>query len=606
VRSSGGCNLPDDLLAFDAARLFVERSAAPLALTPNVCASIADMCARLDGIPLAIELAASRLNALSPQQIAQRLDDRFSLLTAGRRGEVPRHQTLRAVIDWSHQLLTDRERKLFRRISAFAGGFTLEAAEEVCSEPGDGPSAVVDGITSLVDKSLLVVDQDRGWVRYRLLETIREYALEKLDKAGEAPATRARHAAWALHFAEVARTGMDGPDQRAWLDRLDQERDNKRAALEWFAEVEEGESLLRLVVALGAFWWIRGPVHEGRHWIDLALETTDTRSATRVRALLEGGRLALAYGDFGKAWSLANDALHLATELGNEGLASVAATGMGLTATARGNVEEARQLWAKALELARRTGDPSALAFVLRNRAWGYVEAGDFSAARADLEELLGVATVSAPPQQYLMVILVRGVLASDEGRHEDACRLLEEGSRLARELRNQWMLANVCWHLGRAATRLGDHALAHRALDEGLLVARERGDDWVAALNLMASAELAIAEEHLDLAESRADDALRLIIRAGDQLHIPGHLDTLAVVAAAKRQYQRAARLLGAAEIMRERMHHPIPPADKPRYEQVLHDVQAGLDRSTFEAAWAEGRALSFDVVREALETRR
>ncbi|MGH2405099.1 MAG: ATP-binding protein, partial [bacterium] len=308
------------LVQFGAVRLFVERAtfAAPaFRLTPQKALTVAQICARLDGIPLAIELAAVRVKAMGVEQIASRLDDRFHLLTGGSRTALPRQQTLRGAIDWSYDLLPKPEAVLLGRLAVFAGGFRLEAVEAVCA--GDGVSAddVIELLTHLVEKSLVITEEQDGEEWYRLLETIRQYGLGKLRDAGEEPVLRRRHRDWYLELAERGEIGMQGADQRAWLDRVEREHDNFRAALEWSkSEGGSAEERLRLAGALWFFWFLRGYLSEGREWLEGALSAGSGASASaRVRALNGAGLLAWRQGDDARAAALGEEGLALCREV---------------------------------------------------------------------------------------------------------------------------------------------------------------------------------------------------------------------------------------------------------------------------------------------------
>lgn len=303
----------EDMVQCEAVRLFVDRAVATapeFAITPKNASAIARICQRLDGIPLAIELAAARVKVLAVDQIAARLDDRFRLLTGGSRIAVPRQQTLRATMDWSYGLLLEKERAVFRQLSVFAGGWALEAAEAVCVGKRIKKHAVLDLLAELVEKSLVEMETQDGEARYRFLETIRQYSWEKLVESKEAAAVRTRHRDWYLALAERAESELHGPQQGVWLERLESEHDNLRAALRW-SKTEEGgaEAWLRLAGALHWFWNIRGHASEGRDWLEGALSTKrDTSASVRARALCGAGILAWRQGDINRASMLLQEA----------------------------------------------------------------------------------------------------------------------------------------------------------------------------------------------------------------------------------------------------------------------------------------------------------
>src|SRR5829696_2809070 len=295
----------ESLPRYESARLFLERTAAvkpTFVLTEQNAGAVAQICYRLDGIPLAIELAAARTKVLSVEQVADRLDDTFKLLSAGGRTAVPRQRTLHATMDWSHELLPEEERTLFRRLSVFAGGFTLEAVESVCAGEDLTRDEVLELLSHLVDKSLVMVREESGEARYRLLETVRQYGWEKLSESGEEEQVRERHAGHYLTLAEEAEPELKGEGQVAWLKRFEREHDNLRAAMRWLLDRGESEKAVRLGWALWLFWWIRGHFAEGRRSMERALTTGGSAAmppSARAKALFVAGTMACGQGDNG-------------------------------------------------------------------------------------------------------------------------------------------------------------------------------------------------------------------------------------------------------------------------------------------------------------------
>jgi len=292
---------PEGLRANDAVRLFVERASAAspeFGLTDRNAMVVAKVCNRLDGIPLAIELAAARVRTMSVERIVERLDDRFRLLATGGSTALPRHRTLRGAMDWSYDLLSEAERAMLRRLSVFAGGFTLDAAEGVCAGDSVQRDDVLPLLTQLVDKSLVVLYEHDGTERYRLLETVRQYTADKLAESGESADTRRRHRDWYLALALQADAELRGPTQRVWIARLEAERDNVRAALAWSLSEDGGEAGLRLAGAMAWFWVMQANVNEGREWLEKALSSVREPSpAARAKALNGAGIMAWRQGD---------------------------------------------------------------------------------------------------------------------------------------------------------------------------------------------------------------------------------------------------------------------------------------------------------------------
>jgi predicted ATPase/class 3 adenylate cyclase len=363
----------DSNMQFEAVHLFVERATAVQSSfkhTDQYMPAIVEICQRLDGIPLALELAAARVRALSVEQIAARVNDRFRLLTAGDRTAQPRQQTLRAMIDWSYDLLTDMERILFRRLAVFVGGWTLEAAESVTPWGDVDESLVLDLLADLVDKSLVVIDAEGG--RYGLLETVRQYADERLAQAGEADIARSRHLAYYVSFAEIARPQVDGPEQATWLTRIDLERENLLAAHAWCDQEPDGAALgLRLVHAVHHYWFIRGLLGLG-HRVTLAALArpgTKVRTLQRSQGLFEAGQLCCFMGDYEGAKALLEESLEIARELDDRFRIAKALQPLAMTASGLGDLAAARRYVEEAVELARALGDKHELGIAINGLA---------------------------------------------------------------------------------------------------------------------------------------------------------------------------------------------------------------------------------------------
>ena len=357
----------DRLAQFEAVRLFVERTAAVrpgFQVTAENARAIAQICRRLDGIPLAIELASARVRALSVEQIAARLDDRFRLLTGGSRAALPKHRTLRAAMDWSYDLLGERERALLARLTVFAGGWTLEAAETICAGDGIEAQEIVDLLTSLVDKSLVLANTEDGAARYGMLETVRQYAGEHLDEAGTAAAIRRRHRDWYLTLAERGSAGLDGPQQKAWLDRMDAEYDNFRSALEWSrrvsAEIGPG---LRLAVHLQRFWEMRAYYAEARARLESMIAGGGgVTPRLRARALNVAGVLAYRQGDYPRTAALCGSALSLAEQHDDAYAAAQALHFLAHVRQSNGEYDQATAMMERSVELYEQVKYPRGVA----------------------------------------------------------------------------------------------------------------------------------------------------------------------------------------------------------------------------------------------------
>ncbi|MBW3634744.1 MAG: tetratricopeptide repeat protein, partial [Chloroflexi bacterium] len=378
------------LLEYPAIRLFVERAQAvkpDFALTETTAPDVAAICQRLDGLPLAIELAAARARVLAPAQLLARLDKRLKVLTGGHRDLPSRQQTLRAAIEWSHDLLDPDEQALFARLAVFSGGCTFEAAEAVCDGSGDLPFDVLDGLDSLTQKSLLrPEDGADGAPRFTMLETIREFGLERLDATGDADNLHRAHVDYYVTLAEEAEPQLTSPDQVAWLNRLGAEHDNFRSALGWLEQEDEDATRLRFVAALWRFWWMRGHLTEGRRWLERSLaEADDQLPAVLAHALGGAGILAESQGDYEQATDLHVKALHLLRLVGDQIGIAFSLTNLGIVADALGDYDRANDVHTQALAIWREAGDELGMASSLNELGTLAINRGDYEAA----EELL-------------------------------------------------------------------------------------------------------------------------------------------------------------------------------------------------------------------------
>jgi predicted ATPase/DNA-binding CsgD family transcriptional regulator len=505
----------EDVTRYEAAKLFEERAKAvepKFALTEGNATAVAQICYRLDGIPLAIELAAARVKVLSVGQIAARLDDRFALLTDGGRTALARQRTLEAAMDWSHELLVPGERTLFGRLSVFAGGFTLEAVEAVCSglpsdeEPEQG--GVLDGLSRLVDKSLVVVVEQDGDARYRLLETIRQYAWEKLERSGEeTEEVRRRHAGFVLALAEEAGPELKGPRQGEWLERLETEHDNLRAAMRWMlgeGAAEGGvEAAARLAWALWLFWFHRGHQDEGRRWIEGVMAWSDTLPADlRAKVLYADGAMSWGLRESSDTIRLLEESRALFRQAGDRHGEALALAATGPPTLQQGDVEQATGILEEAIELLRAAGDRWETGFMLAHLGMIYLDRDEQVLATRHLEESLALSREVGHKFSGSVALTNLARAAEALGDHERAAGSYAEGLTLAVELRDKANAAYCLEGLARVTGARGDHERAVRlfAAAEALLEA--------AGGPLYAHAQdRAIRERAVDVLRSRLDE---------------------------------------------------------------------------------------------------
>jgi non-specific serine/threonine protein kinase len=460
---------PQELEAYESVRLFVERARQrdpSFVLSASNAEAISRVCLRLEGIPLSIELAAGRMRVFSVEQLSLRLDDYLRLLTRGGRTAEPRHRSMRATLEWSHDLLSQTERVLFRRLSVFAGGWTLEAAEEVFSE-GIEQGDVVELLSELIDKSLVVTDagaEQEGASRYRMLEPIRQYGQERLEESREADATRDRHAASFLALAERAGPELRGPRQVMWLKRLDTERDNVRAAMAWLLEKGESETVARIGWALWLFWWMHGHFSEARTWMEEALAKGSAMPASfRAKALYVAGTMAQGEADWRSAEPLLDESMTLFRELEDKLGSAQALIGAGLVAVGQGHPERGNPLLQEGTDLFLDMGERWYASVTLSFLAVGRFGQGDLTRAKQLAEQALALAREIGDPHTTSIACHAGVAVAQAERDHERARRLLQEGLVLAAEAGNETNVAYSLEGLAAAAALGGNLARATR-----------------------------------------------------------------------------------------------------------------------------------------------
>ena len=423
---------PESVSRYEGVRLFVERAKLvrpDFDVTTENASAIASISARLDGMPLAIELAAPRLRSMSVEELSQRLDQRFALLTDGSRTALPRHRTLRSTIDWSYELLTEREQAMLRRVAVFAGGWTLASAEQVCAGDGIDASHVCEQLTPLVDKSLALTDERAGATRYRMLETVRQYALDRLRESGEETRWRGSHLAYFAALAEEFYEAVQGPKQLSWLARIEAEHDNLRAALAWSVESSPVEGL-RLVRAMTVLWRIRGHLSEGREWLSRLLDAVpiDRRTLRHGHGLYAAAMLAILQGDYAAAQRHLQESLALFREVDDPIGVSRALGGLAYLSIEQGHYPQAEALARESVDCARAKGNRSGLYSSFGYLAIALHRQGEWAAARELYEQALEVARELGTPWEIGAALRKFGLAECDEGIHDPALKHLGEG----------------------------------------------------------------------------------------------------------------------------------------------------------------------------------
>ena len=558
----------EQLTQYAAVALFIQRARAvkpTFEVTSALAPTIAAICARLDGLPLAIELAAARIKLLSPQTLLARLGASMAVLTHGFADLPERQQTMRRAIEWSYDLLTPDEQMLFRRLTVFVGGWTLEAAAAVCYQRDVPANKVLDEVAALVDHSLVVQgDGADGEPRFRLLELIREYGWEQLGAQHEERAVRSRHAHYYCELAEMAVPEMHSRGQVVWLARLEEEHPNLRAALGWARTSRNVKCGLRLGSAIWWFWQLHGHAYEGQRWLEhfLSLQPTVESvgdKARRANALKGAGNLAWSMGEYEKALPLLEESLDLYRALEQtQGVAHILNT-QGLIADARGEYARAEALFEESLALWRELHDSPRIGAVLNN-----------------------LATVAYNQAQYATAVTLN-----------------EEGLALHREADDQWSIALTLNNLGEAARAQGNLSHAARLLEQSLALYREVGDKGEAAYTLRNLGDVAREQGDLERAGQLTHESLLVGCEVGDKFVVVGALDSAAEIAYAMRRSAVAAQLFALATVLREKHQLPRSSASDAQYMARIDDVSTTLGAKAFAKEWARGQSSS---LREAM----
>jgi predicted ATPase/DNA-binding XRE family transcriptional regulator len=484
----------EEVLKAPSGRLFLERARASnpsFVVTEENAAAVAAICWRLAGLPLALELAAAKVRFLDPASLLSHLDGALS--GAWARDLPERQRTMRAALDWSHELLSEEERVLFRRLAVFAGGFTLEAAEGVCALGRIEPGGVFEPLGRLVEQSLVTVDHDAGGLRYGMLEPVRQYALEKLGESGEAEEVRRRHAEHFVAFAEAAAPRLMGPEHAAWLERLEQEHDNLREALRWARETGRVETGLRLVGALYWFWWMHGYLGEGRRWVEEFLSGSEGcgPGPARAMALYGAGEMALGQGDPVRAVALLEESLALYRELGDEVGVAIVLSELGQATRAQGDHDRAAALSEEGLACSRELGERNAAAIALNTLGHIERQRGELASATARHEESLTLFGEARNERGVAYTLSNLGVAALERGDLERASALYRESLSRYEGLGDNSGVALVLAHLGDVARERGDQERATALYNDALALHRELGNERGAARVLARLAAL-------------------------------------------------------------------------------------------------------------------
>jgi predicted ATPase/class 3 adenylate cyclase len=600
----------DTINQYTAVRLFIERATQALgtfSVTNANAPVMAQICYRLDGIPLAIELAAVRVKVLRVEQIAERLDNRFRLLTGGSRAALPRQQTLSALIDWSYDLLPETEQMLLRRLSAFVGGWTLEAAETVCADESIESLEVMDLLTHLVDKSLVGMDELAIEPRYRMLETIREYAREKLLAANERDQLRNQHLQFFVQLAEQTQRNLETAQRTVWLPRMESEHDNLRAALEWACE-RDLETARWLAGILERFWFFGDHLSEAHTWYARVLDSGDRATITKglALALLSSGIVSLNLEYLDEAQVSFEQSVVFWQKLGLQKWLAASLAWLAYFLIQRGEHAHAHDLFTKHELLFRASADSATLGWVLSN--WGSVKAAirrDDPSAKALLDEALSLGQSLQDPLSLLLSYSSLGDWAILQDDHATARRYFLEALEWRRQLGTRWIIAAGLRQVANLMCLQGDYQQAEPLYTEALAMARALGDQRNEANVALWLGEVAIHLGEVQRATTLLAESLASFRKWDDSLGIARCVIMFADLRQAQGEIMSAARLLGFVEVWLESNQLQFVFFDHTNYARGVAAARAQLDKATFTAAWEEGRATTIEQAIEfALET--
>jgi len=596
----------ETLSQYESVRLFIDRAVAgqPAFTVTNLNApAVAQICACLDGIPLAIELAAARVRMLSPDQIAARLDDRFHLLTGGSRAARPRQQTLRALVDWSYELLSDQEKAFLGSLAVFAGGWSLEAAEAVCVVEGTEAWEVLDLLTRLLDKSLVIYEEFEDQARYRMLETLRQYGRERLDERGGLAAAQERHRDYFLRLAEEAEPHLLGAEQALWLERMEQERDNFRAALDDCERAGDADAAFRLTRGLWRYWIVRGYVGEGRERMARLLGNEAGSPLWRGRAYVTAGNLAYTQGDYPEASRCYEAGLPLLEAAGDRQGRAAVLSNLSLIAWHQGEFAAARAFAEESLELRKALGDTRGVA-TSHNGLGNIARAvGDLDAARSWFTLALAGFREAGDLHSAATTLYNLGATATQQLDFGAARTFLEESLAAREALGDRQGIANSLLGLGAFYQDLGDLERAQALFEQSLPLQQELEDRHGIGASLFNLGGIALAREDLEGARPLLQESLRVYDAMGEQNQIFGMLDALAELILRQGAMEAAVTLFGTADRLRAATGAQGKAALQAAYQQMLQETRANLGEDRYQTAWSAGNSFSLaDAVAFAL----
>jgi predicted ATPase len=617
--------LPDlgVLSQYEAVALFIQRAQTvktDFAVTNANGSAIAGICVRLDGLPLAIELAAARAKFFAPQTLLTRLDQGLALLTGGARDLPARQQTLRGAITWSYDLLSPAEQQLFRSLSVFVDGCTLDTAEKVCRQVDEREVNVLDGLLSLVDKSLLRQEESaEGEPRFWMLQLLREFGLEMLTSVGERELMRQAHAEYFLALAEEAAPHLRGIEQVRWSGRLEREHENLRAALSFLLELAQGrvglpeghapgEQLLRMCVALNDFWLMHSYSLEGQAFLEQALPLrSEINVSVQVQILSNAAYMAYGVDDLERAETLGGEGLSIYRELGDRAGVAHCLSLLGSVARDKGQYRLAAARLEEAAELFGEQSNSWERSINLSEWSRVAIEQGRYTQAQELLEACVVINQALGDKSRVAWAILLQARLLFLSQREPEQAQYLAEQSLAQFEAQDiGWMRAFALALLGHMHLARGEWTQARAKLEESAVFHQEIGSRFDSMEPLLDLARVALGQQELSEASRRCQESLKLLVTLGVQAYMPTCLELMGMLLVAEGRMQTAVKRWGMAQALREELSAPMHPVERTDYEQVVGAARTALGEEAFARAWAEGRAMPLgQVINDALKVR-
>jgi len=595
-------NSPEKLSQYEAVRLFIERALSvdsTFRVNSDNAPALAQICYQLDGIPLALELAAARTKVLSIEKICERLNDRFNLLTGGKRTALPKQQTLRALIDWSYDLLSEEEKILWGRVSVFAGGWTLEAAEEICSDEKMKKEEVLELLHQLTEKSIIVFEKEKE--RYRILETLKQYGEAKLREANEVKEILSKHLHYFMELSETVEPKLEGSEIQIWLEKLEADHGNFQSSIEWSIRSVDNEEGARLAGSLGYFWKVRGHYSTGRRLLESILDNAQGVSRISMAKLQYSlGSIVMFLGEYEKAQKILEESLELSREMGDKRGIAHSLNSLGNAAADLGNYEQAQKFYKESMILRREIEDKRGIAFSLNNLGNVAYNQGNYEQAQNFFEESLALSREMGEKRGIAIILSNLGNVAYNRGHHEQAQKFLEESLALSRDMGEKSGIAESLNSLGNIAHNQEYYEQAKKFYEESLTLRREMEEKIGIADSLNNLGSIAYTQKNYEQAMNFFEESLSLRREIGDKSGIAVCVIGFAGVLLAGNHLYRAVMLLGAVEATLKFIGKVLDRDDQKFQEQIIIDLHEQLSDEEFSRYLEEGKKLTIEQAAE------